>query len=423
MAQSFNCQLQQSDCNSKFLNADNNFEYQLHILITFDGVGVPYMAQSFNSQLQHSDCNSKFLNADNNFEYQLHILITFDGVGVPYKHLIKFADFVDGKFEYRFASHPRFSYWALNMIQRKRALQQTGIYLKQNPGDAPMSSADIHNLMDTCNAQSNMYKLSRYVGNILGSNAYWQKQKQDLRTIVSKKGTGTIFFTFSAADMHWEELHALFHKNPAQLSSQERRQNVINNPHLTDWFFVQRLENFIQNWLYKTLNAEWHWYRYEYQARGSVHCHGIAKLKNDPGICHLAENALKGFKAQKQTLQQNNPQDSAQIIEDGISSSAIICSYADWLFSTVNPNPPENGNWVKPTIHPCQHSYKETNSDEDLVNLLNTVQRHTHCSTRYCLQKNAEEDQIQCRFRFPKPLCKETCLQFEKNKCSRSDRR
>ena len=330
------------------------------------------------------------------------------------KHLIKFADFVDGKFEYRFASHPRFSYWALNMIQRKRALQQTGIYLKQNPGDAPMSSADIHNLMDTCSAQSNMYKLSRYVGNKLGSNAYWQKQKQDLRTIVSKKGTGTIFFTFSAADLHWEELHALFHKNPSQLSSQERRQNVINNPHLTDWFFVQRLENFIQHWLYKTLNAEWHWYRYEYQARGSVHCHGIAKLKNDPGICHLAESALKGFKAQKQTLQQNNPQHIAQVIEDGISSSAIICSYADWLFSTVNPNPPENGNWVKPTIHPCQHSYIETNSDEDLVNLLNTVQRHTRCSTRYCLKKNAEDDQMQCRFRFPKPLCKETCLQFEK---------
>ena len=35
------------------------------------------------------------------------------------KHLLKFAETtVNGKFYFRFASHPRFSYWALNMIQR-----------------------------------------------------------------------------------------------------------------------------------------------------------------------------------------------------------------------------------------------------------------------------------------------------------------
>ncbi len=35
------------------------------------------------------------------------------------KHLLKFAEMIDGKWVYRFASHPRFSYWAFNMIQRK----------------------------------------------------------------------------------------------------------------------------------------------------------------------------------------------------------------------------------------------------------------------------------------------------------------
>ena len=32
------------------------------------------------------------------------------------KHLLKFAEVVDGKWVYRFANHPRFSYWAFNMI-------------------------------------------------------------------------------------------------------------------------------------------------------------------------------------------------------------------------------------------------------------------------------------------------------------------
>lgn len=46
------------------------------------------------------------------------------------KHLIKFEEKKDSKWIYRFANHPRFSYWALNMIQRKQILQQTGIFFK-----------------------------------------------------------------------------------------------------------------------------------------------------------------------------------------------------------------------------------------------------------------------------------------------------
>lgn len=41
------------------------------------------------------------------------------------QHLIKFAENRNDNWIYRFASHPRFSYWALNMIQRQRALQQS----------------------------------------------------------------------------------------------------------------------------------------------------------------------------------------------------------------------------------------------------------------------------------------------------------
>ena len=55
------------------------------------------------------------------------------------KHLLKFAECIDDKWVYRFASHPRFLYWAFNMIQRKRILQQSEIFLKQNPGEAHLN--------------------------------------------------------------------------------------------------------------------------------------------------------------------------------------------------------------------------------------------------------------------------------------------
>ena len=102
--------------------------------------------------------------------------------------------------------------------------------------------------------------------------------------------------------MHWPELHDLFHVNTHSATSEERRTNVINNAHIVDWFFTQRLESFVKHWLYDTLDAKWHWFRYEYQGRGSIHCHGTAKLKNDPGLCKLTDIALKGFLAENQKL-------------------------------------------------------------------------------------------------------------------------
>ena len=131
------------------------------------------------------------------------------------------------------------------------------------------------------NYTSFMSKISRYVANIAGTTAYWHKEKENFKAIITNVGSPTFFFTFSSADMHWPELHSLFYDSTNAefcTSSEERRQNVINNPHIVDWFFTQRLEHFIKYWLYDTLDAKWHWYRFEYQGRGSIHCHGTAKL-------------------------------------------------------------------------------------------------------------------------------------------------
>ena len=79
-----------------------------------------------------------------------------------------------------------------------------------------------------------------------------------------------------------------------------------------------------------------------------------------------------------------------QIIE-GEKASRNICQYVDWLMSTNNPDPPDNGTWVKPSIHPCQKPHKDiVDAHSDYVDLLNTVQRHIRCSTSCCLRKKVE---------------------------------
>ena len=276
------------------------------------------------------------------------------------KHLLKFAELIDGKWVYRFANHRRFSYWAFNMIHRKRILQQTGIFLKQNPSEAHLSLNELREMAATNNTNVFLSKVSRYVSNIAGSNAYWNRVREDLRAVIASVGAPTLFFTFSSADMHWPELHALFKSDPHcgnhNSTCDARRQNVIDNPHIVDWFFTQRLESFVKHWLYDTLGAKWHWFRYEYQGRGSIHCHGTTKLNNDPGLCQLTQTALKGFLAQK-IKNENNCPDTTELdqdIEAGQKAADTVCQYVDWLLSTVNPNPPDEDMWIRPQVHPCQ---------------------------------------------------------------------
>ena len=90
--------------------------------------------------------------------------------------------------------------------------------------------------------------------------------------------------------------------------------------------------------------------------------------------------------------------------------------YVDWLLSTVNPAPPEQEIWMKPTIHPCQKRHKDISSyerDSDYIDLLNTVQRHTRCSTNYCLRKKPNQTELKCRFHFPLDHKAQTQLEFE----------
>ena len=100
---------------------------------------------------------------------------------------------------------------------------------------------------NAANANSSVFlsKISRYLRNITGSSAYWQKAKEDLTAIITHAGPPTFFFTFSSADLHWPELHALLKSDNTDPTVENHRENVINNPNITDWFFTQRLESFI----------------------------------------------------------------------------------------------------------------------------------------------------------------------------------
>lgn len=53
-------------------------------------------------------------------------------------------------------------------------------------------------------------------------------------------------------------------------------------------------------------------------------------------------------------------------------------------------------------IHPCSKRLSEVQDlDEDLVQLVNRVQRHSKCSAKTCLRRKERKSKLTCRFNFP----------------------
>ena len=119
------------------------------------------------------------------------------------KHLINYCerDPQSGRLHWRFASHKLFPGW-INDIKRRHSITQQGsIFVKQNPGEIPATAEQLlEKLSDRDQAGAWMQKLSRYVANVPGSNAYWIAQRSKLKALSDSLGPAHVFYSMSMAD-------------------------------------------------------------------------------------------------------------------------------------------------------------------------------------------------------------------------------
>ena len=280
---------------------------------------------------------------------------------------------VDG----RFARDLDYLFVAQYIVEAKQVLDDGSHFIwRRKPGrrnDALLTAYKVKNqtLMNEFICKDKAY---RFMKNVRGSPAYYQRTFYDLLAMIRQLGTPTWFLTLSAADMKWPDMIATIAKqygvnysdeDVAGLTYEEKSNWLRRNPVTAARHFQYRLNTFFNDFLKskaKPLGEITDYaIRVEFQARGSPHAHCVIWVKDAPKFDH--------------------------------DSDEDVCNFID---EYVSCSIPEN--------------------DGKLKELVLSLQQHKHSS--YCKRGKS------CRFHFPQPPSSNTVISYpsdddsELKKCS-----
>jgi hypothetical protein len=305
------------------------------------------------------------------------------------------------------------------------------------------------------------------------------ERKKELIALMTCNGMATVWFTLSLANHYWEDLQQLFGNLPVKLDDEseadfEKRwkkvalSNYANNPAIVDEAFVRRVKLFVGAFFGEDgLDAVWTWYRFEWQKRGNIHVHGLARLHSDPGVANLGIEVARGRKAQVMLLSlidilrekeleippilssiefQEMPKDDYHLplfiekmtenfrenflndekiqilindMENGDLAERKICVYRDYLLTAINPEPPNDAtadvrdeidNSDRPLTHPCSRCHRKS---DGTFGLGGNDTNETYVDLITCCERHRHSPGYcmrngECRFNFARDLCEKT---------------
>lgn len=155
-------------------------------------------------------------------------------------HLLRYAEpdpCEPGTMWYPFAEHARFKFWMLDRIRRHRIIQQSSVFLRQNPEEATLTVEELKQKLAEGTCDNLLSKMHLYTANVTGSDSYWHARRCELEAIFEQKKPATIFFTMSFADNHWPDLHRLL-PTGENVDAKTKRMAAIRYSHLCDWYSI-----------------------------------------------------------------------------------------------------------------------------------------------------------------------------------------
>jgi hypothetical protein len=240
-----------------------------------------------------------------------------------------------------------------NTLQRHRTLSQSRIFVRQNHDAGRMTVTEIQQLLNDGDT-SLAHNMIRYGAGLRGTRAYWFARRRELLDMIRIRGSPQLFFTLSAVDPQWEDLH---HHMPMEVPKAEdptgkrqRRAALNNNPHIAAAYLDERrVHIFMSNVVHPLLGVVDFWYRYEWQERGSGHVHGFLWLKDAPDTDDIDWTLLK---------------DRDRLIpEDQEDKMRLFVSFWETIITAINPFPRVDENSPLMRQHRCRRPSNDSLQD------------------------------------------------------------
>ncbi|XP_072015048.1 uncharacterized protein [Amphiura filiformis] len=268
----------------------------------------------------------------------------------------------------RFASDPQYIFFAQYATELNQIMSKISIAMRQGHTKTT-NGRDITPPMLTNPAQVKQLLHRddgyRYMAQIRGTPAYWERTLKDLFAMIRQIGIPTWFVTFSAADRRWCEIDNAIrelHGKPPMTSEEHKNmtwdehcENIMKDPVCATRMFQQRVLNLITQVIQSEAKPIGkvvdYFYRTEFQQRGWPHIHMLAWVEDAP------------------KLDQDNDKKLVEFIDE-----YVACNL-----------PPE--------------------SDPELHEIVTSVQTHSKNHTKSCRKTGKI-----CRFNFPKPPTERTLI-------------
>jgi hypothetical protein len=168
-----------------------------------------------------------------------------------------------------------------------------------------------------------------------------------------------VFVTLSAADMQWQDLHRHFPGSADLAAADDRTRRtfiwdgVQRNAHIVAHYLVIRLRAFTEHVLRPLLGFTDSWDRFEWQARGSGHSHGLFWIPTAPPLDQETDD-----------------------------SRAKFAQYWGSVITAWNPDPLRFPDARNPaSVSPADVA----NTADQFAAFLNRLQMHLDCRAPYCL--------------------------------------
>jgi ATP-dependent DNA helicase PIF1 len=199
------------------------------------------------------------------------------------EHLMRYRDG-------RFAKHPRWRFYIFNIIMRQRARKVSGFYTSKQSGLKNLSREDLATAFQE--NKSLLQQVVRQGSSLTGTRPFWRAKASGLlaQAHFLSPGSSPVFVTLSCADMQWHDLQRHLPRFTDYTTGDPKTRqkivwdNIQNNPYIVAYYLTLRLQAFLKFVLKPYLGYTDHWNRYEWQARGSGHSHGLYWVPDAPSL-------------------------------------------------------------------------------------------------------------------------------------------